>query len=161
MRRSRWRTAKRCERSSCSPLGAPTLDIQPGPSIGGRRHTLASSSYLKARFASIVNTTETRAIGRSQSCDGSARSRPPCGGGQGVGGRAAVSEEGVETQLSRSGATPLLHPPPQGGRISPSPDCPTTETPSRRRPGVIDDERPRKSDPPAHVWSRHAHSAAP
>jgi Integrase core domain len=36
----------------------------------------------------------------------------------------ALAEEGVDEQLQRSGATPLLNPPPQGGRRSPSPDCP-------------------------------------
>jgi len=75
---------------------------------------MVAGTIQKERAEARVDARPLRAIGRSQSCDGSARSRPPLWGRAGLGGRAAVSEEGRNT-ASEVRCDPLLHPPPTRG----------------------------------------------
>ena len=77
---------------------------------------IAPQGYEEIAFApGIAAAPEATDTGERTASTG--EPRPPCGGGTGWGGVALTSHlAGEGRQIFRFGATPLLNPPPQGGR---------------------------------------------
>src|SRR5208282_4063806 len=101
-------------------IDVPSRDAQKRISLVLLAHIATRQAQ---RGAAAAPTSPARAIGRSQSCEGSARSRPLSPSRDGLRGRAGVGvggrlRGGVETQLSRSGATPDLSSPTREGEIA-------------------------------------------